>query len=110
MYISLYDIGIAIVFSLVVITGIYLIRAIQKLIAILDSVKRILAGNEMSLKETAALLPAVLSNVQQITESIKETAGHANETMDNVRIEWETFIVYARAVGQIIKALFYKGK
>jgi uncharacterized protein YoxC len=110
MYISIYDLGIAIIFLIVVIIGIYLICGIRKLVIILDDVKRILDGNEAGIKETITLLPAVLSNVNQITASVKETASQANDVIDDMRGEWETLSLYAKAVGQIIRVLFFKGK
>jgi uncharacterized protein YoxC len=110
MYISIYDLGISIIFLIVVIIGIYLISVIRKVMFILDDVKRVLDTNETSIRETISLLPAVLSNVNQITASIKETASQANDVIYDVRVEWETLLIYAKAVGQIIKALFSKGK
>lgn len=110
MYISIYDLGISIIFLLVAIIGIYLIRVIRKILLILDDVKRILDANEISLKETITLLPAVLSNMNQIAASVKETASQANDVIYDMRGEWETLLIYAKAAGQIIRTLFGKGK
>ncbi len=110
MYISIYDIGITIVFLIVVTIGIYLIYAIRRIVFILDDVKRILNANEMSLKQTISLLPTVLENVNQIAASVKETASQANDVMYDVKVEWETLIIYAKAIGQIVRAIFFKGK
>ena len=110
MYVSIYDLGLSIVFLIVVIIGIYLICVIRKILLILDDVKRILDANEIGLKETITLLPAVLSNMNQIAASVKETASQANDVIYDMRGEWETLLIYAKAVGQIIRTLFGKGK
>jgi uncharacterized protein YoxC len=108
VYVSLYDLGIAIIFILIVIVGVYLIRAIHKVLLILDEIKQILNTNKTGIQETITLLPTMVSNVNQIVASVKETAAQANDAIYDVRVEWETFIIYAKAVFQIIKTLFFK--
>lgn len=108
MYISLYDFGIAIIFILVVILCVYLIRAIHRVLLILDEIKLILDTNKTGIQETITLLPTMVSNVNQIVASVKETAAQANDVIYDVRVEWETLIIYAKAVFQIIKTLFFK--
>ncbi|SFL75861.1 hypothetical protein SAMN04490355_101697 [Pelosinus propionicus DSM 13327] len=110
MYISIYDIGMTIGFLIAVTIGIYLIYVLRKIALILDDVKRILNVSEISLTETISLLPAVLENVNQIAASVKETASQANDVIDDVKVEWETLIIYAKAVVEIVRAIFFKGK
>ncbi|WP_090936584.1 hypothetical protein [Pelosinus propionicus] len=97
-------------FLIAVTIGIYLIYVLRKIALILDDVKRILNVSEISLTETISLLPAVLENVNQIAASVKETASQANDVIDDVKVEWETLIIYAKAVVEIVRAIFFKGK
>lgn len=108
MYVSLYDIGITIIFLLIVIVSVYLICAIRKVLLILDDVKQILDTNKAGISDTITLLPAVITNVNQIVSSVKDTAAQANDVIYDVRVEWETLIIYAKAAVQIIKTLFFK--
>jgi uncharacterized protein YoxC len=108
VYVSLYDLGITIIFLLIVIVSVYLISAIRKILIILDDVKQLLETNKTSIQETITLLPTMVSNVNQIVVSVKETAAQANDVIYDVRVEWETLIIYGKAVFQIIKTLFFK--
>lgn len=108
MYVSVHDIGISIIFLLIVIVSVYLISAIRKIMLILDDVKQILDTNKTSIQETITLLPAVVGNVNQIMASVKDTAAQASEVVYDVRVEWESLTIYAKAVFQIVKAIFFK--
>jgi uncharacterized protein YoxC len=108
VYVSLSDLGISIIFLIIVIVGVYIISIMRKILTILDDIKRVLNTNEDSIRETTILLPKLITNVNEIMASIKETAAQASNVLYDVRTEWEALGIYAKAVSQVVKTLFFK--
>lgn len=119
MYISLYDIGLFIAFSLLVIVGIYLIAVLHRTFAVLGSVSDILDSHEEDICQIIAELPGALANVNELSISLKETADQTNhafgslqhnitDTVEDLRDGMENIVVYGKVAAEIFQAVFAK--
>ncbi|MBP2663028.1 MAG: hypothetical protein H6Q71_976 [Firmicutes bacterium] len=119
MYISLYDVGFFILFVVLVVIGGYLIAVLRRVFGMLGLVRGILDTHQTDIGETVLLFKETLININELTVSLKETTDQTNravralpgeftDTVDDLRESFETFALYARIAGDVVKAVFSK--
>ncbi len=116
MYISLYDLGLFILFAVALVVAIYLIIFLRRAIGVAGRVKEILDEHGDNIEESLALLPETLANVNALAVTLKETADQTSSAMQtlqddlvgNLRDGLETFAIYAKIIGDIVRAVFSK--
>ena len=74
MYISLYDVGLLILFAMALAIGFYLIAALRKIAAVVTQVNGMLEDNRESLDSTLEVLPELLSNSNEVVVGV-QTCG-----------------------------------
>lgn len=119
MYISLYDIGFFIIFTIAVIVCLYLIAVLHRTFYILGYVREILGNHKEDIDQTISGLPGTLDNMNELAISLKETVDQTNgafgslqhnitDTVDDLRDGMENMIVYAKVAVEIFRAIFVK--
>ncbi|MDR3588515.1 MAG: hypothetical protein P4N41_02510 [Negativicutes bacterium] len=116
MYISLYDLGLVILFFIAVTVSAYLIAVLRRAFCVLGHVQGILADHDQDISETLSLLPEALANVNELTASLKETAEQTSgaiavlqdNVVEDLREGLETFTVYAKVIADVFRAIFTK--
>ncbi len=119
VYISLYDLGILIMFAVFVVMGVYIIVVLRKVLCTLGLVQEILAGHRGDISKTFFLLQETLANVNGLSNSLKEVTNQMNKpvralppeivnTVDDLRENIEVVTLYAQLVVDVVKALFSK--
>ena len=116
MYISLYDLGLLILFAIVLAIGYYLIAVLRKLAAVVAQINGMLAENRESIDSTLEVLPELLSNSNEVVAGVRKTVETANtavaclednivDTADKVQETIDTAMVYARCASEIVRAV-----
>lgn len=119
MYISLYDIGFFILFTIAVIVCLYLVAVLHRTFCVLGYVREILDNHKEDIDKTISGLPEALDNVNELAISLKETVDQTNgafgslqhnitDTVDDLRDGMENMIVYAKVAAEIFRAIFAK--
>ncbi|HWR43962.1 hypothetical protein [Sporomusa sp.] len=119
MYISLYDLAFFILFVVLVIIAGYLIAVLRRALCVLGLVHGILNAHQGDISETVSLFQETLSNVNELTVSLKEATvqtasavralpSEITDTVDDLRESLETFALYARIAGEVVKSVFSK--
>lgn len=117
MYVSLYDLGLLILFVVIVVIGIYLIAVLRRALAVLGIVRGILDSQHDNIGETVSLFKETLANINELTVNLKETTEQTNravralpnefsDTVEDLRESFETFALYARIAGDVVKTIF----
>jgi len=116
VYISLYDVGLLILFTMALAIGFYLIAALRKIAAVVVQVDGMIAENRESLESTLEVLPELLANSNEVVVGIRKTIDSASsavntlednltDTADKVQETMETALLYARCAGEVAKAV-----
>ncbi len=116
MYISLYDVGLMILFSMALAIGYYLIVTLRKIAGVVTQVNGMLDENRDSIEATLAVLPNLLSNSNEVVLGVRKTVDTASaavtslednltDTADKVQETMETALLYARCAGEVAKAV-----
>ena len=116
VYISLYDVGLLILFAMALAIGFYLIAALRKIAAVVTQVNGMLEDNRESLDSTLEVLPELLSNSNEVVVGVRKTIDSASsavttlednltDTADKVQETMETALLYARCAGEVAKAV-----
>lgn len=119
LYISLYDVGLLIMFVVFVAMGVYIIIVLRKVLCTLELVCGILAEHRGDITNTFTLLQETLANVNSLSNSFKEVTDQMNKpvralppeiisTVDDLRENIEVVTLYAQLVVDVVKALFSK--
>ena len=119
MYISLYDVGLFFIFSIILIIGGYLIAVLHRIFGMLGHVRGVLSAHGDDISQIVSILPSTLTNVNELVVSLKETANQTNsalgslqnnliETVDDLRYGLENMVVYAKIIGEVWRAIFSK--
>ena len=119
MYVSLSDIGLFILFLLAIIVSVCLTFVLTRVFCVLGRVRSILEDHEDDIRETLSVLPEVLSNVNELSVTVKNTVSQTStalstiqdefvDTVDDLRDGLETFSLYANVIGEIVRSLFSK--
>ena len=119
MYISLYDMGIFILFVIAAISGIYLIVVLRKVLCMLTLVHGVLGAHERDIGKTISVFQETLTHFNEISISMKELVeqvrqpsralpGEFIDTVDDLRENIETFVLYTKVIVDVIKTVFSK--
>lgn len=119
MYISLSDLALFILFIIIVTSSAFLIVVLYRMLGVLGQVREILNAHNSDIRETLATLPLALANINELAIRLKKTTEQASdavgflqddftETVDGLRTGLETFVVYARIIGEVFRAVFSK--
>ena len=116
LYISLYDVGLLILFSVALTVGYYLIVVLRRLSEVVMQVGGILNENRKSIEETIEVLPELLNNSNQVVLGVRKTVEATSsavtciednlvDTADKVQETMETAMLYARCAGEVVRAV-----
>jgi len=119
LYISLYDLGLFFLFTVIIIGGVYLIAVLHRLLGLLVYIKEIVHIHNSDISETLTLLPKTLVNVSELAVSLKravDQTGNAvgvlqsdlTDTVDDLRDGLETVSLYAKIITEVFKSVFFK--
>ena len=119
MYISLYDIGLFIIFTIAIIVCLYLIAVLHRTFCVLGHVKDILDAHSEDICQTIAELPDALANMNELSVSLKETVDQTNhafgslqnnvtDTVDDLRDGLENLMVYGKVAVEVFRSVFSK--
>nr|WP_092069195.1 hypothetical protein [Dendrosporobacter quercicolus]NSL47380.1 hypothetical protein [Dendrosporobacter quercicolus DSM 1736]SDL87425.1 hypothetical protein SAMN04488502_1011057 [Dendrosporobacter quercicolus] len=119
MYITLYDFGLFVLISMMVIVSAYLIAILRQAILLFNQARQVLAAHDKDIRETLSLLPVALMNLNLLCVSMTETIGQTShavrslktdlaDTADGLHDGVETFIFYVKVIGEILKSVFSK--
>jgi uncharacterized protein YoxC len=116
VYISLYDVGLIILFAMALAIGYYLIATLRKIAGVVTQIGGIIDENKDSVEATLEVLPELLSNSNEVVASVRKTVETASsavislednltDTADKVQETMETALLYARCAGEVAKAV-----
>jgi uncharacterized protein YoxC len=116
MYISLYDVGLLILFAMALAIGYYLIATLRKLSLVITQLNGMLDENRESIEATLEVLPELLSNSNEVVANVRKTVDTASsavtslgdnltDTADKVQETLDTALLYARCAGEVAKAV-----
>ncbi len=116
MYISLYDVGLIILFAMALAIGYYLIATLRKIAGVVTQVSEIIDENKDSVEATLEVLPELLSNSNEVVAGVRKTVETASsavislednltDTADKVQETMDTALLYARCAGEVAKAV-----
>lgn len=77
MYISLFDLGLAILIIVAILAAIYAVVALRQLSEMIGDVRKIMAANADNLNKSLTILPDVMKNASGL-------AASAQEQIDNI--------------------------
>jgi hypothetical protein len=116
VYVSLYDIGLLILFTLALAVGYYLIAALRGLLRVTTQVSEVISENQQSIESVLSALPELLTNSNEVVMGVRKTVDATNsavtclednltDTADRVQETMETALMYARCAGEVAKAV-----
>jgi len=116
MYISLYDLGLLILFTMALTIGYYLIVVLRKISGVVMQVTGLIEENRDAIEATLEVLPDLLSNSNEVVLGVRKTVDTASsavaslednftDTADKVQETMETALLYARCAGEVAKAV-----
>jgi len=119
MFISLYDLGLVIIFIIILVVSGYLIAVLHRVFCVIGLVRGVLTANNADIRQTISELPTALANINELTVNLKETLDQTNnvfgslqnnltDTVDDLRCGAENFIIYAKVVAEVCRAVFSK--
>jgi len=119
LYISLQDLGLFILFIIIVVVCVYLIWVLHRMLGVLLCIRNILNDHNNDICEILVELPKSLKNVSELAVSLKnavDQTGSAVEvlqsdftdTVEDLRDGLETFAAYAKVIGEVFRAVFLK--
>lgn len=119
MYITLYDVGLFILFIIILLASGYLIAVLHRVFCLLGRVRGVLTVHSDEIHQTISELPVALANVNELSVSLKtiidRTDGafgslqdNLTDTVDDLRYGVENFVAYAKIIGEVWKAIFSK--
>lgn len=116
MYISLYDIGLFILFFVALGVGFYLIATLRALLGVVTQVRGVIENQREAVEETIEVLPELLNNSNAVVLGLRKTVettssavtyleGNITDTVDRVQETAETALLYARCIADVVKAV-----
>lgn len=116
LYISLYDVGLLILFALALTVGYYLIVVLRRLADVVFRLGGMLDENRKSIEDTLEVLPELLNNSNEVVLGVRKTVEATSsavtclednlvDTADKVQETMETAMLYARCAGEVVKAV-----
>lgn len=121
MYISLYDLGAVIIFTIIVIVSVYLIAVLRRIFCILGYIRDIFKDHNYDMGQIISALPAIAANMNELIISLKGIADHTNntfgslqdnltDTVDDLRDGLDNVVIYAKVIGEVCRAVFSKSE
>ncbi len=119
MYISLYDLGLFILFIVLIVVSGYLIAVLHRTFCVLGYVQKLFNHHKDDIDEIISGLPDALVNLNQLTISLKAIADQTNHaldslqdnitgTVDDLRDGIESFTFYGKIIAEVVRAIFPK--
>lgn len=119
MYISLYDLGMFILFTILMIVSGYLIAVLHRAFCVLGHILGILNTHKEDISEIISGLPNALLNLNALTISLKAIADQTNgaitllqenitDTVDDLRDGLESVAVYGKIIAELFRVIFPK--
>ena len=116
MFISLYDVGLLILFAMALAIGYYLIALLRKISGVIAQISGVIDENKNSVEATLEVLPNLLSNSNEVVLGVRKTVETASsavtsmednlmDTADKVQETMDTALLYARCAGEVAKAV-----
>lgn len=116
MYISLYDLGLLILFILAVTVAYYLIAALRGIVGVVSQVSSVIEQNQQAISSTMDVLPELLENSNEVVVGVRKTIESANsavtciednlvDTADKVQETMDTAILYAKCAAEVAKVV-----
>lgn len=116
MYISLYDIGLLILFAVALTAGFYLIITLRRVAEVVTQVSGILDENRKAIEQSLTVLPELLTNSNEVVAGVRKTVestssaitcleDNLTDTADKVQETMETALLYARCAGEVASAV-----
>jgi len=116
VYLSLYDVGLLILFAVALAIGYYLIAALRKIAEVVTQVSEMIEENRDSVEATLDVLPDLLENSNEVMLGVRKTVDTASaavttlednftDTADKVQETMEIALLYARCAGEVAKAV-----
>lgn len=116
MYITLYDVGLIILFAMALAVGGYLIAALRTSQRVMKQISEVIDENQTSIVATLDVLPDLLTNTNEVVLGVRKTIDTATsavtsiednlaDTADKVQETVETALLYARCAGEVAKAV-----
>lgn len=116
MYITLYDLGLFILFLVALGVGAYLIATLRALLGVLTEVRGVIENQRAALEESIEIMPELLNNSNEVVVGLRKTVestssavtyleGNLTETVDRVQETAETALLYARCITDVVKAV-----
>lgn len=119
MYISLYDLGLFILFTILIVVSGYLIVVLHRTFCVLGHILGILNTHKDDIDEIISGLPEALINLNALTISLKAIADQTNDALDSLQENVtdtvdglldgiESFTVYGKVIGEVFRLIFSK--
>lgn len=119
LYISLYDLGLFILFILTVVVCAYLIAVLHRTFCVLGYARDILRAHHTDICEMLSVLPKAMTSVSELADSLKHTVDQAgsafvvlqddiSDTVDDLRDSLQTFAVYGKVIYDLFRMIFSK--
>ena len=116
VYVSLYDMGLLILFVVALTVAYYLIAALRGVIGVIKQVSEVIDENQTAIGASLDVLPDLLTNSNEVVRGVRQTIDTANsavsciednlvDTADKVQETMETALLYARCAGEVVKAV-----
>jgi ABC-type transporter Mla subunit MlaD len=84
MFITFQDLGVFIVFSIVIVLGVFLSIVSYNVIKLLKSINKVIGDNHENITKTLNTLPETVKNINETTLSLKENIDKAASTVDSI--------------------------
>jgi len=81
MYISLYDLGLAILILVAILAAVYAVVALRQVAEMVADLRKILAANADNLNKSMAALPDLMKNASGLAESAQEQIDNIGSTV-----------------------------
>ena len=119
MYISFYDLGMSILFIVILVVSGYLIAVLHRTFRTIGHIREMIDLHRDDISRTISGLPLVLENVNELSVSLKRSADlttlafdslqdNVIDTVGDMREGLETVILYAKVIGEVCRSVFGK--
>ena len=116
MYVSLYDVGLIILFAISLAVGYYVISTLRGIIGVVKQISEVIDENKTAIGASLEVMPEFLTNSNELVVGVRKTIDTANSavtciednlvnTADKVQETVETALMYAKCAGEVAKAV-----
>lgn len=114
MYISFYNLGLTIIFILIIVSGGYLIAVLHQAFLLLSRIRKIIATNNNDINQCLSRGPETLANINELALSLRTTVDQISATAgllhndlaaarDKLRGNLETLLLYANILRRLFR-------